>query len=478
MLTVEQLDGWMAELAHLREAADSGVGDESRADDAPHGGDDDAQRIDLLRRLEELKSAAAATQACITVAFDRSQRAVQAAAGVPARKLGAGVGAQVALARRDSPVKGARHLGLARALVHEMPHTLAALGRGEISEWRATVVARETACLSRSDRSTVDAELAARPGGLAGLGDRATAAEAARIAYRLDPYAFTARARKAEADRRVTCRPAPDTMAMVSGLLPAKQGIAVYAALLREADTRRSQGDTRTKGQVMADTLVERVTGQASAAGVPVEVNLVMTDRSLLGAGTGHGGSSVDGIGHDGASGASGVDEPAHLEGYGPVPAPLAREDLVALPEDVAVWLRRLYAEPGTGALVAMESTRRVFSGTHRRMLVIRDQQCRTPWCDAPVRHVDHVTSVARGGRTTTSNGQSLCEACNYTKETAGWVTDSSPDGVIETRTPTGHRYLSRPPPLPGSRPQTSAAGVRPASRVDLFYRDDLRLIA
>ena len=35
-------------------------------------------------------------------------------------------------------------------------------------------------------------------------------------------------------------------------------------------------------GQIMADTLVERVTGQASADRVPVEVQLVITDRSLF----------------------------------------------------------------------------------------------------------------------------------------------------------------------------------------------------
>ena len=60
----------------------------------------------------------------MSVDFDASQREAQAAAGVPARKRGAGVGAQIALARRDSPVRGGRHLGLAKALVREMPHAL------------------------------------------------------------------------------------------------------------------------------------------------------------------------------------------------------------------------------------------------------------------------------------------------------------------------------------------------------------------
>ena len=202
-----------------------------RLDDAV----DDSERVEQLRALEELKSAAAAAQARVAAAFARSQRAVQEQAGVPARKVGQGVAAQVALARRDSLVKGARHLGLATALVEEMPRTLAALERGETSEWRATLVVRETACLSRADRTAVDAELAARPSGLAALGDAAVAQETRRIAYRLDPHAFTDRTRRAESERRVTVRPAPDTMSMVTGLLPVAQGVAVYAALTRHA---------------------------------------------------------------------------------------------------------------------------------------------------------------------------------------------------------------------------------------------------
>lgn len=424
-VTTADMAGWVGDLLRL----DASV--------------DDSERIDQLRLLEVLKSAAAAAQARITVAFEQSQRAAQEAAGVPPRKQGAGVAAQVALARRDSPFRGSRHVGLARALVHEMPHTMEALQPGEIEEWRATLLVRETACLSRIDRGVVDAELSARPGGLGALGDRAVAAEASRVAYRLDPYAFVDRARKAEADRRVTCRPAPDTMAHVSALLPAKQGVAVFAALTRNADALRSGGDGRTRGQLMADTLVERVTGQAVASEVPVEIGLVMTDATLFG----------DDV------------EPAELEGYGPVPAPLARQHLRDLPDEVAAWVRRLYVDPGSGTLVAMESARRLFEGTLRRVCLVRDQRCRTPWCDAPVRHVDHVRSAASGGATSAINGQGLCEACNLAMEAPGWRAEPHADGSVRTRTPTGHRYLSRPPPLPGARSPA-------VSRAEIFFRD------
>jgi hypothetical protein len=108
--------------------------------------------IDQLRELEDLKSLAAAKQARIAVAFDLSQRREQAAAGVPAREQGAGVGAEIALARRESRARGGRLLGLAKALGTEMPRALAALESGELNEWRATLIVRETACLSAEDR--------------------------------------------------------------------------------------------------------------------------------------------------------------------------------------------------------------------------------------------------------------------------------------------------------------------------------------
>jgi hypothetical protein len=82
-----------------------------------------------------------------------SVRQEQAAEGVLAGELGAGVGAEIALARRESPSRGGRLLGLGKALVVEMPHTLAALQSGQLNEWRATLIVKETACLSAEDRA-------------------------------------------------------------------------------------------------------------------------------------------------------------------------------------------------------------------------------------------------------------------------------------------------------------------------------------
>ncbi|HMT32303.1 MAG TPA: HNH endonuclease, partial [Dermatophilaceae bacterium] len=170
----------------------------------------DSERLELVTLLDSAKASLAAAQVRVTVAFDASQRAAQRAAGVPVDKLGAGIAEQVALARRDSPTRGSQHLGLAKALVHEMPGTLAALTAGELSEWRATLIVQATAVLDPDMRRVADARLAGR---LGTLSDKQVRAAAMAVAYELDPRSFVDRAAYAVSQRRVSIRPAPDTMA-------------------------------------------------------------------------------------------------------------------------------------------------------------------------------------------------------------------------------------------------------------------------
>lgn len=384
----------------------------------------ESELIDHITELELIKSAVAAAQARCTNALVSVRTAREERAGVPAAERGRGLSSEIALARRESPVRGARSLGLAKALVREMPHTLEALASGEISEWRATLVVRETAALSLADRAQVDTELAGR---LGSLGDRRAAAAARAIGYRLDPGSALRRSRGATEDRYVSVRPAPDTMTYLTGFLPVAQGVACHVALKKAAASLRAQGDTRTLGQLMADTLVARVTGQEVADGIAVEVQLVMTDEALLD----HG------------------DEPAFLADYGPLAAPVAR----TLVRDAdRAWVRRLFTRPEDGSLVAMDSRRRAFDGQLRGFVVTRDQFCRNVWCDALIKHADHVLSSAEGGATSADNGEGLCERCNYTKELPGWSAARSPGRRHRVRvtTPTGHVYDSVAPRLTG----------------------------
>jgi hypothetical protein len=116
----------------------------------------------------------------------------------------------------------------------------------------------------------------------------------------------------------------------------------------------------------------------------------------------------------------AGSSEPAHLPGYGPIPAAIAR----TLVRDAdRAWIRRLFTTPNSRDLVALDSTRRFFNGGLRRLLVLRDQTCRTPWCDAPITAADHTHPAHHGGATSAANGTGLCQRCNNTKETPGWHT-------------------------------------------------------
>jgi hypothetical protein len=413
-------------------------------------GVDDSVRIDRIRLLEELKSAAAAAQVRETAAFAASQRAEQIAQGVPAERARRGIAGQVGLARRISPFHASRFVGWARILTEELPNTFTALQAGRVNEWRALIVARETAWLSREHRAVVDAELAPH---LETLGDRRVEAEAKKLAYRLDPEGYVARLRGAENERGVGLRPAPDTMSRLTGFLPVAHGVAAYAALRQEADRLINQGDPRSRGQIMADLMVERLTGQAAAYDVPVEINLIMTDEALFQPGTPAG------------------EEPAHVDGYGPIPAESARRLVFGVSDTTPMWIRRLFTRPDTGELAAMDSKRRFFTANQRHYLRLRDHYCRTPWCEAPIRHADHVVPAEHGGPTEVGNAKGNCAACNYTKQAPGWREHvdahlPGPPEIVIT-TPTGHRYRSRPPDPPGRRP--------PHSPLEATLRNHLR---
>jgi 5-methylcytosine-specific restriction endonuclease McrA len=406
----------------------------------------DAGLVDELAALERLTSAAAAAKARLSAELHARRRAQLE--DLPTDRCLRGVAHEVALARRESPHAGREHLGLALALVTDMPETLAALGRGDINEHRALIMVRETADLPRVDRRTVDATLGPQ---LAGLGNREVLVAARRIAYELDTAGADRRARRARARRKVTWRPLGDGMGRVTADVRAEDAVAAMRSLRERADQLRAAGDGRCRDQLVADELVERLTRPGPAGRRGVEVQLVMNGEMLLGTDT---------------------DAPAHLVGYGPVPAGIAGEILADAEADVLI--RRLYAHPADNTLVAMDSKGIVFPAGLRRLLFARDGEiCRTPWCDAPVRHGDHVIPRARGGLTTLDDGQGLCEDCNYAKEAPGWRHETRstwPERhLVEITTPTRHTHWSQAPPLPVP-PESPPRPSRP--RVDVYYLD------
>ncbi|WP_436702309.1 DUF222 domain-containing protein [Nocardioides sp. BYT-33-1] len=403
-----------------------------------------AELVDLIAALEELKSTACAVQAEASVAFDARRRCEQAQAGVPSRRQGRGIAAEVALARRESPHHGQRLRGLAKVLVAEMPHTLARLRDGSLNEFRATLLARETGCLTADQRAFVDEELCADPRALDGVGTRELLGRVRRLAAELDPAAVARRARRAEADRNVTVRPAPDTMAYLTGLMPVAQAVAVYAALRTEAQRARAAGDPRSLGQLMSDLLLAKVTGVSDtgddghAPAVPLTINLTLSDETLAG---GHAPAVLSGDGVPGEV----------------VPAEVARQLAGrAFAAEATVWFRRLYRNR-LGRWVAMSSRQRLFPEGIAELLALQGGGiCASLYCDAPVRHADHIRPVDDGGATSAANGQGLCVACNHAKQAPGWrqqvVSSPRERPEVETVTPTGRRYTATAPAPPGWR--------------------------
>ena len=241
-------------------------------------------------------------------------------------------------------------------------------------------------------------------------------------------------------------RPAPDTMAILTGYLPVEQAVACYAALTRHTDRLLAEGDERTRDQIMADTLVEWLTGQGHAEDLDIEVQISIPLDALLDT------DFADPAATDTSPSTGSGQRVANLLGYGPLPAELAREIISG--SRGRRWWRRLFTAP-SGQLVGGDPTRRRFDGWLARLIGLRDQTCRDPFCDAPIRHLDHIHRWSDGGPTTLANGRGTCARGNLVREMPGWqVTlvhagQLSEPHTVQVTTPTGHSYLSRAPNPP-----------------------------
>ncbi|OLL70978.1 hypothetical protein Ae168Ps1_5481c [Pseudonocardia sp. Ae168_Ps1] len=376
----------------------------------------EAELIDQIQQLESVQHSLAALHATRVRAFARLhvENGITAGQTDPDR-LQRGVVAQVGLACRVSPTEARRRVSVARDLHDGLDHVRGLFGAGELSAAKVAAVVSACSDLDRAERAAVDVRLAGHD--LTRLGIRRLQDLARRFAAEVVPEKFLARVESARAERRVTLRPAPDAMTFLTAYLPVEQGVACLVAL-NKAFTEVSVNPaplTRTRGQVMADTLVERLTGQAMATDVDAEVQVVVPIEALL----------------DPDS-----PLPAEIPGHGPVPA-----ELLATSEGRKT-LRRLITSDGV--VIGGDSRQRTFTGLLARLVRARaGNRCTEPYCDAPVRHIDHIRRDAEGGATDLDNGRGVCEFHNHVREQAGWRVARGPDGRVRTTTPTGHTYLA-----------------------------------
>lgn len=373
-----------------------------------------AARIDAVVAYERLIRTAQARQLeQINALYEERVRQIPFGSADPALSV---IG-EVGMARNVSP--GAAGMQFATALgLAELPQTAAALEAGHISEPTARAVVRETDALHRDDRVVLDAEIADVLPGL-------TPGRAARLARHhviaVDADAAHERAERNRADQRVSLEPEVDGVAFLQVRGPAEQLVAAHHVLTSWAKGLRATGDERTMGQIMCATLVERVTGVSHADGIDVEVGITVGVDTLLGA----------------------DDSPAELDGYGPVTLGLV-DDLIGRAH--RTLYRRLLTDPVDHTLVGRDPRRRRFDGPLNGFVRARDRhRCRQPGCDCGISDIDHVADYARGGETTSLNGQGLCRRSHTIKHQPGMTVISRGRDTI-WRTPTGHTYTSPAP--------------------------------
>ncbi|MGW4927622.1 DUF222 domain-containing protein [Agromyces sp. NPDC004153] len=258
-----------------------------------------------------------------------------------------------------------------------------------------------------------------------------------RVRERLHPVPLADRRARAADDRQVCLDPAPDGMAWLSLHLEAERAVAIDARLTALATRPAAAGDTRTSRQRAVDVAAglllggalpddERTRRDADATGdVAPRINVTVPVMTLLG---------LD-------------DEPAELEGYGPIDPETAR-----LLTAHAPWMRRILVHPETGAVVSYGSERYRVPADLAGLVRFRDGQCRFPGCSRPATHadLDHTTAFARGGTTSATNLAALCEHHHSLKHER-WRVLQEPGGVMRWTSPAGHvlRTLPERPFMP-----------------------------
>ncbi|SDS06895.1 protein of unknown function [Agromyces flavus] len=333
--------------------------------------------------------------------------------------------------------------------------TLAALAAGELSGAHVRSLLEVTSTLPGEAADEVERVA------LMDAGSRTSAAfrrRLHRLRERLHPESLSDRHARAALNRRVALDPAPDGMAWLSLFLQADRAVAIMArldALADAGDPKRP--DPRTTAQRAADV----------AADLLLSGTLDHPDR-LLAAATGRvAGKIVVTVPVLTLLGVS--DEPAELDGYGPIDADTARRLAGHAPS-----LHRLLVHPESGAALSYGRTTYRAGADLAGYVRVRDGGCRFPGCArrATTTDLDHTAAWAHGGRTDADNLAHLCRAHHRLKHHTGWRMVHEPGGTIRWTSPAGHHLTTHPerPFTPVGRPGTPlpAPPAPPPTETDL----------
>ncbi|MGO4859906.1 DUF222 domain-containing protein, partial [Arthrobacter sp. 2MCAF14] len=260
-------------------------------------------------------------------------------------------------------------------------------------------------------------------------------------------------------DRRVEYLPDRDGMAWLSAHLPADTAAGIWERTTAAARALQGPHETRTLAQLRADItatwLLTNHSGDMPDGGT-----------GLSGAGTS--GAGTSGVGASGAgpgmsAGTAGrvpspraqvlvtvpvlsligaTEEPAMLDGYGPIPPSTAR----ALLADGADSFHRVLTDPRDGAPLEIGRTSYRLTKAQRQWLRLRDGKCPFPGCNnhSLDNEADHLLAWAHGGTTGITNLAQPCPKHHRLKHRTAWTpTPASKDHPPGWTSPSHRHYPS-----------------------------------
>jgi hypothetical protein len=243
-----------------------------------------------------------------------------------------------------------------------------------------------------------------------------------RIRERLHPRPVTERHRDATQGRRVEIEHGPDGMSWLALYAPSHQlqriRVRIDAATAKIAT---AADETRTRDQIAADVTADILLGTATPPSTQVSVGVLVPVLTLLGG-----------------------DEPATLEGVGPIDPATARELCAGAPS-----FFRLLTHPVSGAILTLDRTRYRPPKDLQRWIRIRDPLCTAPGCGRRSADcdIDHTLDAARDGPTNDTNLGPMCEPHHRVKHRTKWDIRWITDRRVWT-SPTGPSYDVDTPPF------------------------------
>ncbi len=150
-------------------------------------------------------------------------------------------------------------------------------------------------------------------------------------------------------------------------------------------------------------------------------------------------------------------DEPADLEGYGPVDEDTARQLAANAPS-----FKRLLTHPETGAPLSYGRDSYAVPKDLQKLVRLRDRTCRGYGCNKAARHCEIDHSVPWPvGQTELTNLKPLCKPGHALKTAGLWSDVQHRDGRVDWTSPAGRTYTNTPDgPLPEMRPAPDVAGL------------------